>query len=73
VRQNILFGQPYNAQRYKEVIRVCALERDLELFPHGDRTIIGERGVSLSGGQRARIRLARFGETDYIWGKNIVS
>lgn len=59
VRQNILFGQPYNADRYKEVIRVCALERDLELFPHGDRTIIGEKGVSLSGGQRARISLSR--------------
>jgi len=59
VRQNILFGQLYNAHRYKEVIRVCALERDLELFPHGDKTIIGERGVSLSGGQRARISLAR--------------
>ena len=73
VRQNILFGQPYNAHRYKEVIRVCALERDLELFPHGDKTIIGERGVSLSGGQRARINLARFVETGYICGNNIVS
>lgn len=59
VRQNILFGQPYNAERYKEVIRVCALKRDLELFPHGDKTVVGERGVSLSGGQRARINLAR--------------
>ncbi|GFG28327.1 hypothetical protein Cfor_09080 [Coptotermes formosanus] len=59
MRQNILFGQPYNAHRYKEVVRVCALERDIELFPHGDKTIIGERGVSLSGGQRARISLAR--------------
>ncbi|PNF15053.1 Multidrug resistance-associated protein 9 [Cryptotermes secundus] len=59
VRQNILFGQPYNPERYKEVIQVCALKRDLELFPHGDKTIVGERGVSLSGGQRARINLAR--------------
>lgn len=42
-----------------EVCKVCALERDLSLFPHGDKTIVGERGVSLSGGQRARINLAR--------------
>lgn len=59
VRQNILFGQEYDIVKYREVIRVCALERDLTLFPHGDNTIIGERGVSLSGGQRARINLAR--------------
>lgn len=59
VKQNILFGQEYNIIKYQEVIKVCALERDLKLFPYGDRTIIGERGVSLSGGQRARINLAR--------------
>ncbi|KAJ8871777.1 hypothetical protein PR048_028117 [Dryococelus australis] len=59
VRQNILFGQPYEPKRYKEVVRVCALERDFELFPNGDKTVVGERGVSLSGGQRARINLAR--------------
>ncbi|XP_063633943.1 probable multidrug resistance-associated protein lethal(2)03659 isoform X1 [Cydia splendana] len=59
VRQNILFGQPFVKSRYIEVCKVCALERDISLFPHGDRTIVGERGVSLSGGQRARINLAR--------------
>nr|CAI5849597.1 unnamed protein product [Callosobruchus analis] len=59
VRQNILFGQKYNKSKYDEVVRVCALERDFELLPHGDHTLIGERGVSLSGGQRARINLAR--------------
>ena len=41
------------------MLHVCALEKDLELFPFGDSTIIGDRGVSLSGGQRARINLAR--------------
>nr|CAD7462471.1 unnamed protein product [Timema tahoe] len=59
VRQNILFGQPYNPKRYNEVVKVCALKRDFELFPNGDKTVVGERGVSLSGGQRARINLAR--------------
>ncbi|CAF4915112.1 unnamed protein product [Pieris macdunnoughi] len=59
VRQNILFGQPFIKTRYMEICKVCALERDISLFPHGDKTIVGERGVSLSGGQRARINLAR--------------
>lgn len=59
VRQNILFGQKYDQKKYDEVVRVCALERDFKLFPHGDRTLAGERGVTLSGGQRARINLAR--------------
>lgn len=40
-------------------MRVCALQKDFEQFPQGDRTLVGERGVSLSGGQRARINLAR--------------
>ncbi|CAH0557612.1 unnamed protein product [Brassicogethes aeneus] len=59
VRNNILFGQPYVKNRYKQVVKACALERDFELFPFGDKTLVGERGVSLSGGQRARINLAR--------------
>ncbi|KAJ0181350.1 hypothetical protein K1T71_003435 [Dendrolimus kikuchii] len=59
IRQNIIFGQPFKKSRYMEVCKVCALERDISLFPHGDKTIVGERGVSLSGGQRARINLAR--------------
>ncbi|KAG6460722.1 hypothetical protein O3G_MSEX012179 [Manduca sexta] len=59
VRQNILFGQAMDRPRYNAVVRRCALDRDFSLFPHGDKTIVGERGVSLSGGQRARISLAR--------------
>ncbi|CAB3248424.1 unnamed protein product [Arctia plantaginis] len=59
VRQNILFGQAMDRPRYNTVVRRCALDRDFTLFPHGDKTIVGERGVSLSGGQRARISLAR--------------
>lgn len=45
--------------RYDEVVKVCALETDFQQFPYGDRTLVEERGVSLSGGQRARINLAR--------------
>ncbi|XP_050307150.1 ATP-binding cassette sub-family C member 4-like [Anthonomus grandis grandis] len=59
VRKNILFGKPYDSVLYKKVTEVCALEKDFEQLPYGDRTSVGERGVSLSGGQRARINLAR--------------
>nr|XP_023021441.1 probable multidrug resistance-associated protein lethal(2)03659 [Leptinotarsa decemlineata] len=59
IRNNILFGQPYNKFWYEKVIDVCALQKDLEQFPQRDKTVVGERGVSLSGGQRARINLAR--------------
>lgn len=59
VRNNILFGQEYSKSRYRNIVKVCALERDMDQFPHRDKTMVGERGVSLSGGQRARINLAR--------------
>ncbi|KAL3283196.1 hypothetical protein HHI36_006346 [Cryptolaemus montrouzieri] len=59
VRNNILFGQPYYKDVYDKVVEVCALKRDFALFPYGDKTNVGERGISLSGGQRARINLAR--------------
>ncbi|XP_057653043.1 ATP-binding cassette sub-family C member 4-like [Diorhabda carinulata] len=59
VRNNILFGNEFDKFWYEKVVKVCALERDFAQFPQGDRTIVGEKGVSLSGGQRARINLAR--------------
>ncbi|CAH0558003.1 unnamed protein product [Brassicogethes aeneus] len=59
VRQNITFGAPYDKIKYNEVIHVCALEKDFKQFPEGDLTIVGDRGASLSGGQKARINLAR--------------
>lgn len=65
VRQNILFGLPMDKLRYNTVVRKCALERDFQLLPYGDKTIVGDRGVSLSGGQRARINLAR--AVSLIW------
>lgn len=56
VRQNVLFGQEYEKERYAAVIKACALDKDLERLPDGDRTVIGERGTSLSGGQKARVK-----------------
>ncbi|KAF0694543.1 Aste57867_14583 [Aphanomyces stellatus] len=59
VRENILFGKPYDRTKYNKVIEACALTKDLAAFPAGDRTEIGQKGVNVSGGQKARISLAR--------------
>lgn len=56
VRQNILFGQEMDRERYDVVVKTCALIKDFEQLENGDRTIIGDRGASLSGGQKARIK-----------------
>ncbi|KAK8630776.1 hypothetical protein V6N13_079552 [Hibiscus sabdariffa] len=59
IEENILFGLPMNTEKYREVISVCSLEKDLEMMEFGDQTEIGERGINLSGGQKQRIQLAR--------------
>lgn len=59
IQDNILFGSAMDKQRYEETLERCSLVKDLELFPYGDQTEIGERGVNLSGGQKQRIQLAR--------------
>ncbi len=46
-RENLLVGQPYDAERYKKVLRVCSLESDVELLAAGESTEIGERGINL--------------------------
>jgi len=59
LKENILFGRDYDPTLYSDVIAACALEPDIELLPNGDETEIGERGINLSGGQKARVSLAR--------------
>ncbi|KAI5287508.1 hypothetical protein KEM52_001561, partial [Ascosphaera acerosa] len=59
VRENILFGKPFDQEKYDAVIEACALKPDLEMFAAGDQTEIGERGITLSGGQKQRLNIAR--------------
>uniref|UniRef100_A0A3B5LYX7 ATP-binding cassette, sub-family C (CFTR/MRP), member 2 n=1 Tax=Xiphophorus couchianus TaxID=32473 RepID=A0A3B5LYX7_9TELE len=59
LRDNILFGSPYEEQRFEDVLEACALGPDLKLLSAGDLTEIGEKGINLSGGQKQRVSLAR--------------
>ncbi|KAI4364931.1 hypothetical protein MLD38_020962 [Melastoma candidum] len=59
VQENILFGLDMDPVKYHETIRRCSLTKDIKMFPFGDQTLIGEKGVNLSGGQKQRIQLAR--------------
>ncbi|KAI1280795.1 ATP-binding cassette sub-family C member 3 [Halotydeus destructor] len=59
LRDNILFGKPFDKKKYSSVIKACALKQDIEILPGGDETEIGEKGINLSGGQKQRINLSR--------------
>jgi len=59
VRDNILFGNDFDEAYYNKIVSSCSLKPDLDIMPSGDRTEIGEKGINLSGGQKARISLAR--------------
>ncbi|XP_067206473.1 ATP-binding cassette sub-family C member Sur isoform X2 [Linepithema humile] len=59
LRDNILFGAAYRSRRYRNVLRACALQQDVEMLPGRDLIRIGERGINLSGGQKQRVTIAR--------------
>jgi ATP-binding cassette subfamily C (CFTR/MRP) protein 1 len=59
VQENILFGREMDKNWYKAVIDACALQADLDMLPQGDSTEIGERGITVSGGQKQRLNIAR--------------
>lgn len=68
VRDNILFGREYDEVRYNRVVEAAALRADFDIFPDGDQTLIGERGITISGGQKQRLNIARatYYEADII-------
>ncbi|GMR57483.1 hypothetical protein PMAYCL1PPCAC_27678, partial [Pristionchus mayeri] len=59
VKENILFGREFEAEKYQKIVEVCELEHDFAVIAKGDQTIVGENGSLLSGGQKARVSLAR--------------
>jgi len=59
IKENIIFGKKYDAEVYKEALKASCLESDLKALVKGDETEIGEKGLNLSGGQKARVALAR--------------
>lgn len=65
IKDNILFGLPFDQERYDKVLYMCALTRDLEILEHGDATEVGEKGITLSGGQKQRFVLEIYLIIDY--------
>jgi len=59
LRDNVVFGRKFNSDWYDKVLHACGLIQDISTFPQRDQEILSDKGISLSGGQRARISLAR--------------
>ncbi|XP_022081112.1 ATP-binding cassette sub-family C member 8-like isoform X2 [Acanthaster planci] len=59
LKENILFGDKFDSERYRKVISACSLQPDIDILPAGDQTEIGEKGINLSGGQKQRVSVAR--------------
>ncbi|CAF3348753.1 unnamed protein product [Rotaria sp. Silwood2] len=59
VKNNILFGKKYNSKLFQRVARATALDTDFVQLSHGENTLVGDQGVMLSGGQKARVNIAR--------------
>lgn len=75
LRDNIIFGSEYHSDRYERVIDACSLSSDINILSAGDKTEIGERGITLSGGQKARVNLARavYADRDIILMDDVLS
>ena len=59
IKQNILFGSEYDEEKFDKIVLICSLKKDIEMLPFGKDTLAVEKGSNLSGGQRARISIAR--------------
>ncbi len=59
IKQNILFGRLYDKDKFRLILKLCCLDKDIKTMSHRENTLVGEKGINLSGGQRARISLAR--------------
>lgn len=75
IKENIVFGSFFDEEWYNTVVDQCCLRNDFDIFPAGDRTEIGERGITLSGGQKARVALARavYANADIILLDDVLS
>ena len=75
VKENIVFGHRWDPHFYQQTINACALADDFRTLPDGDQTEVGERGISLSGGQKARLTLARavYGSTGHTAGETVAT